>query len=75
MAEAAFALKAGQRSGVIETDEACYLMLVEDKRPERFKPLTEMREQIERDLRAQEQTRLQTLWVERLKKKTFVRRF
>jgi hypothetical protein len=52
-----------------------YLMLAEDKRPERFKPLIEMREQIERDLRAQEQTRLQTLWVEKLKKKTFVRRF
>ena len=50
-------------------------MLAEDKRPERFKPLIEMREQFERDLRAQEQTRLQTLWVEKLKKKTFVRRF
>jgi parvulin-like peptidyl-prolyl isomerase len=52
-----------------------YLMLVEDKRPERFKPLTEVREQIEKDLKAQEQTRLEKQWIGKLKKKTFVRVF
>jgi len=52
-----------------------YLMLVEDKRPKRFKTLTEVREQIEKDLLAQERTRLEKAWVEKLKKKTFVRVF
>ncbi len=52
-----------------------YLMLVEDKRPERFKALTEVREQIEKDLLAQEKTRLEKQWIDRLKKKTFVRVF
>ena len=52
-----------------------YLMLVEDKRPERFKTLIEMREQIEKDLIAQERTRLEKQWVDRLRKKTFVRVF
>ena len=52
-----------------------YLMLVEDKRPERFKPLTEVRELIEKDLLAQERNRLEKQWVDRLKKKTFWRVF
>jgi len=52
-----------------------YLMLVEDKRPERFKPLVEVREQIEKDMKAKEQTRLEKQWVDKLKKKTFVRVF
>ena len=52
-----------------------YLMLVEDKRPERFKPLAEVREQIEKDMLAQEQKRLEKQWVDKLKKKTFVRVF
>jgi parvulin-like peptidyl-prolyl isomerase len=52
-----------------------FLMLVEDKRPERFKRLAEVRDQIERDLLAQERTRLEKQWIDKLKKKTFVRVF
>lgn len=52
-----------------------YLMLVEDKRAARFKPLVEVREQIERDLQTQERARLEKQWVDKLKKKTFVRVF
>jgi hypothetical protein len=52
-----------------------YLMLLEDKRPARFKTLTEVRERIETDLVAQEQTRLEKQWIAKLKKKTFVRVF
>ena len=52
-----------------------YLMLVEDRRPNRFKTLTEVREQIEKDMKTQEQKRLEKAWVDKLKKKTFVRVF
>jgi len=52
-----------------------YLMLVEDKRPARFKPLIDVREQIEKDMKAEEQTRLEKQWIDKLKKKTFVRVF
>ena len=48
-----------------------YIMLVEDKRPNRFKTLTEVRAQIEKDMLAQERTRLEKQWVDKLKKKTF----
>jgi parvulin-like peptidyl-prolyl isomerase len=71
----AFTLKPGEKSGVIETPEACYLMLVEDKRPEHIKPLNEVRDDIEKTLLAQEGNRLQKQWIDRLKKKTFVRYF
>ena len=52
-----------------------YLLLLEDKRPARFKTITEVREQIEKAMVAEERTRLEKQWVERLKKKTFVRVF
>ena len=52
-----------------------YLMQVDDKRQARFKPLADVREQIESDMKAEEKTRLEKQWVDKLKKKTFVRVF
>jgi len=75
LAEVAFALKPGQVSDVIETPEACYLMLVEQTRPAHVRPLTEVRDDIDKTLRTQEQARLQKQWIESLKKKTFIRYF
>jgi parvulin-like peptidyl-prolyl isomerase len=75
LAEQAAALKPGENSEVIETPDACYLMRVDDKRPEHVRPLKEVRDDIERTLLGQESDRLQKRWIERLKKKTFVRYF
>lgn len=72
LAEAAFGLKPGERSGVIDTEQACYLMLVEDTRPSHYKTLTEVREQIDKDLLQEERARIEKKWIDRLKKKTFV---
>jgi len=52
-----------------------YLMLLEDKRPAHFKPLVEVRQQIERDLQTAERARLEKQWVDKLRKKTFIRVF
>ncbi len=75
LTDVAFSLKAGEMSSVIETPEAFYLMLVEDKRPAHVRPLGEVRDEIERAMLTEERGRLQKQWIDRLRKKTFVRYF
>ena len=75
LADTAFSLRPGQRSGVIETEEACWLMEVEDARTAHVKPLSEVRDEIEKTLVSAERARLRKKWIDRLKTKTFVRTF
>jgi peptidyl-prolyl cis-trans isomerase SurA len=75
LAAVAFSLKPGQVSGVIDTPESAYLMLVEQTRPSHVKPLGEVQDEIEKNLRTQEQSRLEKQWIDGLKKKTFIRYF
>lgn len=74
-AEATAILKPGQRSGVIEAQEACFLLQVVEVKPAQLRPLVEVREEIEKTLLSLERDRLQKKYVERLKKKAFVRYF
>jgi len=73
LADIAFSLKPGEHSGVIDTPETCYLMLVEDARPAHAKSLGEVREIIEKNLLLEEHDRLEKEWVARLKKKSFIK--
>ena len=75
LVEDATRLKPGERSGIIETPEAYYLMRVEDKKVAHTKSLGDVRDQIEKSLLLEERNRLEKQWIERLKKKTFVRYF
>jgi peptidyl-prolyl cis-trans isomerase SurA len=75
LAKVAFSLKPGQRSEVLETPSGVYLMLVEKSTPAHIRPLSEVREEVEQTLKAEESKRLRRLFVERLKKKSFVRYF
>ena len=75
LSDIAFALKPGQISDVIDMPEACYIMLVEQARPAHVKPLNDVRDDVELTLRTQAQKQLEQQWIERLKKKTFIRVF
>ena len=75
ISDAAAKLNPGETSGVIEAPEAFYLVQLEEKKPAHVKPLSEVRDEIEKNLLTEEQTRLRKAWVGRLKAKTFVRYF
>lgn len=75
LADVAFSLPVGKHSDVVETPDACYIMLVEEARPAHSKPLRDVQEEIELALRAQERSRLEKAWIDKLKQKTFVRYF
>lgn len=55
--------------------EVFYLLLVEENAPAHVRQLGEVRDEIEKTLLIQERARLQKQWVEKLKRKTFVRYF
>jgi parvulin-like peptidyl-prolyl isomerase len=75
LSDVASSLQVNTCSDVIETPEACYLILVEERRSAHVKALSEVRPEIETILQDQEHTRLRQQWIDRLKKKTFVRYF
>jgi peptidyl-prolyl cis-trans isomerase SurA len=75
LADAAFSLKPGQRSSIVEIPEAYFIVLVEETKSAHVKPLSEVREGIERLLIIKEQDRLYNQYLDRLKKKAFIRYF
>ena len=75
LADSVSKLKPGETSEVIETSDACWLVLLEERNPAHTKPLNEVRDQIEKNLQLDEQNRLEKQWVERLKKKTYIKSF
>jgi len=70
--EAVNKLKPGEYSGVIESSGACFLVLLEERRAARVRPLSEMRSDIEKILIGQEGNRLAERWIARLRRKTYV---
>jgi parvulin-like peptidyl-prolyl isomerase len=75
LSDAAFSLPLNTVSDVVDTPEACYLMLVEAKHSAHVRPLQEVAAEIEKNLRIQLQSSFQKKWIEGLRKKTLVRYF
>jgi parvulin-like peptidyl-prolyl isomerase len=73
--DAAFSLKPGQHSNVLDLPEACYLLLVEEARVAHIRPLPDVKEEIEKNLKADERNRLEKKWIDRLRQKAFIRYF
>lgn len=75
LADVAFSLKVGELSDIVQLEKSFYLMLVEEKKASQFMTLSEVRDDIEKTLVAEERTRLQKKYIERLKTKSFIRYF
>ncbi len=72
---AVFNLQPGAMSEVLEFDGSCFIVKVEERKPAQVRPLTEVRIEIERELKQEEAERLQKAWYGRLRKKAFIRYF
>ena len=75
LADGIAGLKPGEVSEPLQVGNACFLLLLEEKRAAHNKALSEVREEIESNLMKEERDRLEKQWIDRLKKKTFIRYF
>jgi parvulin-like peptidyl-prolyl isomerase len=75
LAVVARTLKSGEVSGVVETDEALYILKVEDHKDASLLPFAEARPKIEDEIREREELRLYKALIERLKRKFYVQVF
>jgi parvulin-like peptidyl-prolyl isomerase len=75
LSEAAFALKAGQHSGIIDTPEGYYLLQVDAVKPAYTKPLADVRDEIEKTLLLQQRQKMQQSWVQQLRAKAYIHVF
>jgi len=73
--EVAFALKPGQHSRLIETQEGYYILEVDDVKSAHTKPLAEVRDEIEKILLQQQRQKMQESWVKDLRAKAYIRYF
>jgi len=71
----AFLLEAGEPSEVLEKEEGCYLMLVEEREQAHTRQLSQVRDEVEGILQQRERARLREAWITRLRQKSFVRYF
>lgn len=75
LTKAAFSLKPGQISPVIEFGETYYLLFAEAKKPATVKPLKEVRDEIEKRLIQLERQKLRQEWLLKLRKKAFIKMY
>ena len=73
MERIAFSLSVGKPSEIVTLNQSFYLMLVEEKKAGVSKPLKEMHDDIERRLLQEERQKMQQGWIDRLRKKAFIK--
>jgi peptidyl-prolyl cis-trans isomerase SurA len=69
----AFALKPGETSQVLELGGSYYILFVEARKNAAVKPMSEVREEIERNLIQQERMKAQQRWIDTLRRKAYIK--
>ena len=73
LTNAAFSLKAGGISPVIQLGDSYYILNVEARKNASVKPMSEVREAIEQNLMQQERMKAQQRWLDTLRKKAYIK--
>ena len=75
LTKVAFRLKPKQVSEIVDQDNTLYLLMVEERKESFTKPITDVRQELERRLSADEKQKLQQQWIEGLRKKAYIKMF
>ena len=73
LSNAAFSMKAGEVSPVIELDHSYYILMVEAVKKASVKPYTEVQREIEQNLIEQEKLKAQERWMQGLRDKAYIK--
>lgn len=71
----AFAMKPGQVSQIIDLGNSYFLLAVEARKPAETKPLSAVRDEIEKKLLQEQRQLAQSNWVGKLRKKAYIKMF
>jgi peptidyl-prolyl cis-trans isomerase SurA len=69
----AFSLRPGEVSPVINVGDAYYIMMIDAKKNATIKPISEVRDEIERNLTQQERKKAQDRWLDSLRQKAYIK--
>ena len=69
----AFSLRAGEVSPVVNIENTYYILKVEARKNAAVKPITDVRDEIEKNLIQQERMKAQQRWLETLRKKAYIK--
>lgn len=75
LVEPAFSLKPGSVSDPVITDDAIFILKVEENKKAHVRPLSEVRDEIEQTLKAEESAQRRKQWIDGIRQKSFVRLF
>ncbi|MDP6848894.1 MAG: peptidylprolyl isomerase, partial [Kiritimatiellia bacterium] len=75
LADATRELKPGKVSELIDTEEEIYILKVEERKEASVTPFGEVQSEIESELRRAEGVRLQSVWIESLRRQSYVKIF
>jgi parvulin-like peptidyl-prolyl isomerase len=73
LSKVAFSLAAGQVSPVVQLGNSFYILKVDSRKNASVKPITEVRDEIEKNIIQQERNRAVKHWLETLRRKSFIK--